>query len=198
MSPEPHEPTDEILLGRALKDRAGAEGRDAATALFARYRGRVYLWCFGYVRDHERALDLAQDALLLAWRSLDSFAGRARFSSWLFAIARNRCLSAMRPVSLLRDASAQLDDLIDPQPGPEERLEAQEDEDRLIALFVQTLEPQEQEAMFLRCVERLPVDEITRTLGVTAASGARGVLQTARRKLAAALARREDVEGRGA
>ena len=47
----------------------------------------------------------------------------------------------------------------------------------------------EQEAIYLRCFERLPVDEITSLLSITGASGARGLLQSARRKLRAALAK---------
>jgi DNA-directed RNA polymerase specialized sigma24 family protein len=42
--------------------------------------------------------------------------------------------------------------------------------------------------LWLRCFEKVPVDEITRMLGITEASGARGVLQRARRRLRAALA----------
>jgi len=45
----------------------------------------------------------------------------------------------------------------------------------------------EQKAIWLRCFERLPIDEITGMLGIEAKSGARGMLQTARRKLKAAL-----------
>jgi DNA-directed RNA polymerase specialized sigma24 family protein len=54
------------------------------------------------------------------------------------------------------------------------------------------LEPQEQQAIWLRCVERMPVDDVTRILGVDGSSGARAVLQRARRKLRAAIERREN------
>ena len=46
-----------------------------------------------------------------------------------------------------------------------------------------TLSPLEQEAVHLRYVEGLPQDRITEILGITQASGARGVLQTCRRAL---------------
>jgi DNA-directed RNA polymerase specialized sigma24 family protein len=63
------------------------------------------------------------------------------------------------------------------------------------------LAPLEQEALWLRCVERMPVDEITRVLGIEGSTGARAVLQSARRKLRAVLDRAHAAEaarnGRG-
>ena len=44
-------------------------------------------------------------ALLKAWRALPDFDARSRFSSWLFAMTRNECLTALRPKLLKRDDS---------------------------------------------------------------------------------------------
>src|SRR5271155_2400355 len=43
------------------------------------------------------AEDAVQDALLAAWQSLGGFAGRASIRTWLYRIATNRCLNALRP-----------------------------------------------------------------------------------------------------
>jgi RNA polymerase sigma factor (sigma-70 family) len=80
-------------LRQFLADTRGEQGRQAAGSLLQRHRQRVYLWCFRYLRDHERALDMAQEVLLLAYRKLPDYSHDARFTSWLFIIARNRCLS---------------------------------------------------------------------------------------------------------
>jgi len=180
---------DEELVRLVQAGGKGLGAEAAADALFGRYRRRVYLWCFRYVHDHERALDLAQDVLLNAWRGLARFDGRVPFACWLYAIARNRCYSAMRPTSLIRDDGADPDALaggID----PEERFEEAEEEASMMGLVTGTLDRIEQDAIYLRCWERLSVDEITRQLGIPGVSGARGVLQTARRKLRAAMGRR--------
>ena len=58
---------------------------------------------------------------------------------------------------------------------------------RIYALIRSALEPEEQKVIWLRCFDRMPVEEITRVLGIESASGARSVLQRARRKLRAAL-----------
>lgn len=184
-------PTDEDLVRIVQTDPDGPRGRAAASELLGRYRVRVYAWCYRLVRDHEQALDLAQDALLSAWKALPRFVERARFSSWMFAIARNRCLTALRTRVLVRDEAVAPEDLLDGGEDPIEELARREEEDHVLGLVRDVLEPREQEALWLRAVERLPVDEITRLMQLDGASGARGLLQTARRKLRAAMARRE-------
>jgi RNA polymerase sigma-70 factor (ECF subfamily) len=179
--------TDEQLIRRFQEDPEGPDGRAAAQELFRRYLRRVYAWCRRYVRDHERALDLAQEALANAWRALPNFDHGSPFACWLFVIARNRCYSAMRPVSLTRDDDEELDDLVDHAPGPDEALERREDEASMLRLIANTLDRREQDALVMRCFERLSVEEITRALQLQTASGARGLLQTARRKLRSAL-----------
>lgn len=69
-------------------------------------------------------------------------------------------------------------------------LATREEEAAMEALLHDHLNPVEQEAIWLRCFEGLPVPEVTRLLGLTHASGARSVLQSAREKLRVALARR--------
>ncbi len=179
--------TEDELVQRARRAPDSASGRGAAAELLGRYRQRVYLWCRRFVREHEHALDLAQDVLLSAYRALPGFEGRAPFSAWLFTITRHRCIRAMRPVRLTRDDGAELDEVIDPAPGPDEVMEQRDEEERVLELIRAHLDAREQDALWLRCVERMPVEEITRVLGLTSASGARGVLQSARRKLRSVL-----------
>jgi RNA polymerase sigma-70 factor (ECF subfamily) len=161
--------------------------RAAAEELFARYRKRVYLLCYRYVKSHERALDVSQDVLLRAYERLDSFDGRSEFSCWLFAIARNRCLNVLRSVSLWHDDGNDPELMPDSGAGPDRQVEEQEDEERILGMIRTVLDPIEQRALWLRCFEKVPVDEITELLGIKAASGARAVLQKARRKLRAAM-----------
>ena len=183
--------TDEDLVRVVQSDPDGPRGRTAASELLGRYRVRTYAWCYRHVRDHELALDLAQDALLSAWKAIPRFVERARFSSWLFAIARNRCLTALRTKSLTRDEGIDPEQLLDDGPDPIEELARRDEEEAVMKAIREVLDPQEQEALWLRAVERVPVDEITRLMNLDGASGARGLLQTARRKLRAAMARRE-------
>lgn len=180
---------DEHLLRIAQGEGDAARRRAAATELVTRYRDAVYLWCFRYTRDRDHALDLSQDVMATVWEKIGTFEGRSKFSSWLFAVTRNRCIDASRRVDLLED-EFEAGEIRDPSPLPDAMLEAGRDEDWLLRTIRAELEPQEQQAIWLRCVERMPVDDVTRILGVDGTSGARAVLQRARRKLRAALERR--------
>jgi len=178
---------DEALVRIAQSAREPDDGRAAAAELLGRFQRAVYLWCFRYVREHEKALDMSQEVLLKTWQALDAFNGRSKFSSWLFVITRNRCLNEMERVSLFEDGEPECDAIEAPACNHARQLEEREDEERILALIRSRLEPEEQKVIWMRCIERLPVDEITRVLGIESASGARGLLQRARRKLKAAL-----------
>lgn len=179
---------DLVRMARTDPNKPGdPQANQAASELLGRYQGRVYTWCRRYVRDHESALDLAQEVLVNAYRNLDTFAGSSQFSTWLFAIARNRCLSEVRRPRLLTSDDMDLDRLPHGQANPEQALEERLDEEAILTIIRENLEPREQDALWMRCFERIPVDTITELLNITEASGARAVLQQARRKLRAAL-----------
>jgi RNA polymerase sigma-70 factor (ECF subfamily) len=186
--------SDEALVLAWRRDPHGRAGRAALEALFARYDERVYAWCFRFCRDHERALDIAQEAQLEAYLSLGSFEGRSRFSTWLFTVTRFRCLRTLRRPRLLYDEELEPDAIPDAGRGPEADVEVRLDAKRLARLVRETLDSREQRALWLRCEEGLPVETITEMLGLESASGARGLLQAARRKLRAALAALEGGE----
>lgn len=61
--------------------------------LLQRYRTRVYALALRILRKPEEAEEAAQDAFIRAFRSLDRFEGRARFSTWLYRITYNTAIS---------------------------------------------------------------------------------------------------------
>ena len=188
----PGQPSDEELIARFRGEPDSEDGRRAVGALLARYQDRVYAWCIRVIRDHELALDVSQAVLIKAWRSLPQFDERSKFSSWLFVIARNESLTALRPRLLRRDPDASPEWFLVDHDHPAAILESREAEETMERLLRDTLSPLEQDAIWLRCFENLRVEDITRMLKIQNVSGARGVLQNAREKLRRALARRRD------
>ena len=174
---------DAALVSLARDWPATTRGRQAAAVLLKRYRANVFRWCRHLLRDEELALDISQEVLLSAYDKLATFADRAQFSSWLFAITRNRCLSQLRRPRLLDGPEEILERLPAPAGGPAHGLELAEEERELRRLLADVLTPREQEAVWLQCIEGYGVDEITEMLGIEGATGARSVLQNARRKL---------------
>ena len=187
--------SDEDLASSYLQEPGSASGRSAVEALFARYDWRVYQWCLRLARDHDTALDLAQEAMLTALRDLEQFEGRARFSTWLYTVVRRRALRLLHRGRRWLADELDEDSMVSQAAGPAEIVELQDEEDWLRKAIQDELDPVEAAALLLRCEEGLPVDEITRLLALPGASGARGVLQSARRKLRSALEHRRQSEG---
>ncbi len=77
--------------------RAAAAGDlDAFDSLVRLYQQPVWRFLCRLVRDPALAEDLAQETFLRAFRKLDGFAHQSRFSTWLFQIARNAGIDALR------------------------------------------------------------------------------------------------------
>ena len=70
--------------------------------LLDRYQEKVFRLAFSILRESGRAEEVAQDIFLKLWEALPSYDGRAALSTWLYTIARNRCLSALRRDSYRR------------------------------------------------------------------------------------------------
>ena len=80
-------------------DLAGAfrDGDERAfAALFERFRRPVYTFALRMLGDADAARDLVQDVFVRVWERRAQLDRPESFRSWLFAVARNRCLSQLR------------------------------------------------------------------------------------------------------
>jgi RNA polymerase sigma-70 factor (ECF subfamily) len=80
----------------------------ALEQLLADYRHKVFRMAVAMLRDAARAEDVTQDIFIKLWRALPIYDGRASVGTWLYTIARNTCLSAIRADGYRR--TAPLDD----------------------------------------------------------------------------------------
>ena len=79
-----------------LISRAQAGDEDAFRALTEPHRRELLVHCYRMLGSLQDAEDALQDTLVGAWQGLGSFGGRASMRTWLYRIATNRCLNALR------------------------------------------------------------------------------------------------------
>jgi RNA polymerase sigma-70 factor (TIGR02960 family) len=184
--------------------RAGDE--DAFAELVAPYRRELHLHCYRMLGSVTDADDLLQETMVAAWRGLGSFVGRSSLRAWLYRIATNRCLNAIRdakrrppavPVppfeppepSRRGDATwlqpypdAWLDAMADPVPGPAARYQGREAVRLAFVAALQRLPPRQTAAVVLCDVLDFSLAEVA-TMLETTPSAVKGLLQRARASL---------------
>jgi RNA polymerase sigma-70 factor (TIGR02960 family) len=79
--------------------RARAGDGEAFRQLTEPHRRELHMHCYRLLGSFQDAEDALQDTLLAAWRALDRFEGRASIRTWLYRIATNQCLNAIRSAS---------------------------------------------------------------------------------------------------
>ena len=82
-----------------LITRARAGDGDAFQELIEPYRRELQVHCYRMLGSLQDAEDALQESLLAAWQGLGGFEGRASIRTWLYRIATNRCLNALRSAS---------------------------------------------------------------------------------------------------
>lgn len=183
--------TDEELM-IALCDSADGEAENLFGELFRRYQPRVIRWCFRLARNRSRALDLGQEVFFKAYRHRQSFRGDSRFSTWLYAIARNHCLSTLKKIADPADSGEpmppRLRDLTTMQ--PDAAIERTERHAEMWRMMNSALDPLETRVMTLHYGFELPLAVITQKLALRNPSGAKAYVVNARRKLNGVIKRR--------
>jgi RNA polymerase sigma-70 factor (TIGR02960 family) len=184
--------------------RAQRGDEDAFAQLTEPYRRELQVHCYRIVGSLQDAEDLLQETLLAAWRGLEQFEGRSSLRTWLYSIATNRCLNALRERGRRPQAAPDwpagaphpsesfaeiswlepypdrlLEGVVDAGPGPEARYEAKEAIALAFVSGLQHLAPRQRAVLVLRDVLGFHADEVAEMLGASAAS-VNSALQRAR------------------
>ncbi|KMO77907.1 RNA polymerase subunit sigma-70 [Mycolicibacterium obuense] len=99
--------------------RARIGDGDAFRALIEPYRRELVVHCYRMMGSLPDAEDMVQNTLLSAWQHLDDFRERASIRTWLYRIATNQCLSALR--SARRRPNVEIDVAAADLPAPTHR-----------------------------------------------------------------------------
>jgi len=183
--------SDEQLVARYQANAGSAEADRCLDALFQRYRPKVALWCLRLASDRESAADLSQEVFLKAFRSLAGFRGDAKFSTWLYTIARNHCFNEIKARASTNETTGDpaLLEVADDATDPLAQLERESSAKMLRELIQSALTDLEARVMTLHYVEELPLESVTRLLRLDNSSGAKAYIVSAKRKLVRAAER---------
>jgi RNA polymerase sigma-70 factor (ECF subfamily) len=154
--------SDDNELAAAL---AARDYRRALTLLMKRHGDRIYRYALGMTGDPQLADEVRQVVFVEAYRDLPSFAGRAPVLTWLFGIARHRCLDAAKTQRRWNRRYKH-----DPPEDAETEDDPAHELDRprlarMITKCLRVLAPAAREAVALRYQQDLPYEEIAVLIG---------------------------------
>ncbi|WP_192255704.1 RNA polymerase subunit sigma-70 [Mesorhizobium silamurunense] len=192
--------------------RPGQPGLDrlAFERLTVAHRRELKLHCYRMMGSLNEADDLVQETFLKAWRARSQFDGRGSARGWLYSIATNSCLNAIKARSSARRIleqperppteggatggpaaelawlepypDAELPDIADDRPGPEARYETRDAVRLAFVAAIQLLPPRQRAALLLCDVLGWSAIETAQLLGGSTAS-INSALQRARATL---------------
>jgi RNA polymerase sigma-70 factor (ECF subfamily) len=156
--------SDEAFMARV------ADGdRRAIRLLFERHQLRVYHFVLRLVGNSATAEDIVSDVFLDLWRHAASFEGRARLSTWILAIARNKAVSAMRRRIDQPLEGTMAEAIPDRAFTAEETLDANQ-QAALLRGCLEQLSPSHREIIDLVYYHEKSVEEVSTIVGVPAAT----------------------------
>ncbi|RKS74071.1 RNA polymerase sigma-70 factor (ECF subfamily) [Motilibacter peucedani] len=178
-----------------LISRARAGDGDAFRALTEPHRRELHVHCYRMLGSVQDAEDALQDTLVAAWRGLPRFAGQASIRTWLYRIATNTCLNAMRTTRRRPAKAWDIPGVEPPEPsrlgqvpwlgafpdsllqgasdlpvGPEALYEQTESISLAFVAALQVLPPRQLAVLVLRDVLGFPASEVAEMLDTTASS----------------------------
>jgi RNA polymerase sigma-70 factor (TIGR02960 family) len=163
-------------VSQQLLSRAVEGDEDAFRELTDRYRRELQFHCYRILGSMQDAEDALQETLVSASRGLARFEERSSLRNWLYRIATNRCLDALRdagrqpppapeppfapppptrmaePTWLEPYPDALLEGIVDASPGPDTRYESRETIELAFIAALQALPPRQRAALLLRDV----------------------------------------------
>ncbi len=180
MQIQEHKTTHLLEMSDGMLALQSLDGNERAfEGLVERYRPALFKFVFNILRDYDQACDILQQVFLQLFMTLPRLNANKPLKSWLFQVARNRCLDELRRKRLVRfseldtftdeEESEVLTFVPDPRPLPEEIVEHHDLQEKLLRA-IQCLPPKFRSVVFLRYAAQLTFSEIARKLGMPEAT----------------------------
>jgi RNA polymerase sigma-70 factor (ECF subfamily) len=131
---------DQLYINRILDGDT-----NAFAVLIDRYKDLVYTLAMRMMKNREEAEEVAQDAFIKAYKSLDKFKGESKFSTWIYRVTYNTCLDRLK-----KNKRTQNTVTID---------EYTEHQVKTIDNALDKIEASEKKEAIQQCIEMLPSDD---------------------------------------
>ncbi|MFC1736591.1 RNA polymerase sigma factor [Candidatus Hydrogenedentota bacterium] len=148
---------------------------DAFEKLVVKYEKQIFAFCMRMIGSRDDAADLTQEVFLRAYKSIKSYKPKAKFSTWLYTIARNQCYNFTRDRSTRRKhvMDGQLlgeDEAVDPvvpdaAKSPEHNARMGEYAE-LIRRALNDLSEEHRAVILLREYQGMSYEEMSKVLGI--------------------------------
>jgi len=145
--------TDDIYYIEAVRNG----NVQAFSFLIEKYQKLVYTLALKLLKKPEEAEEMAQDTFIKAFQKLDSYEGKSKFSTWLYSITYNACISE------LRKRRIEFKSLDDRQISDQKK----EDQEKYLNLALEKLPEDDQVLVTLYYYESQSMDEISQITGLT-------------------------------
>jgi RNA polymerase sigma-70 factor, ECF subfamily len=137
-----------------LADQAQAGCLVSFERIVEQSKDRLFSYLVQLVGNAQDAEDIAQETFIKAYRHLHSFDGRSRFTTWLYAIAKNTAFTHLRR----RKPSQPIEDMAETLAAPPERIDSEQVNS--VWSIARTLKPQLFEVLWLFYGEGFSLKEI--------------------------------------
>lgn len=192
-----------------LVERLKRRDEAAFNELVRAYERRVFRLVLRMLGDRAEAEDVAQDVFITVFKSIDSFRGESKLSTWMFRVATNHCKNRIKYLDRrARGKKGELDELAEhgalesasmassaTVARPDQQAEANQIEG-IVRAAIAELDEDQRELVILRDVENMSYEEIQQITGLPEGT-VKSRLHRARLQLAKAVQRASEPRGDG-
>lgn len=141
----------------------------AFSVLVEKYQKMVYSLALKLLKRPEDAEELAQDTFIKAYQKIDSYEGKSKFSTWLYSITYNACISELRKrrIEFASIDDRQISDQDEMKMHDYYRETKKEDQEKYLNLALSKLPEDDQVLVTLYYYENQSMDEISMITGLT-------------------------------
>ncbi|MEI8114929.1 MAG: RNA polymerase sigma factor [Bacteroidia bacterium] len=156
----------------------------AFSMLVEKYRKMVYTLALKLMKRPEDAEELAQDTFIKAYQKLDTYEGKSKFSTWLYSITYNACISELRKrrIDFKSLEEQRLSDQDEMRMHDYYSENKKEDQEKYLNLALSKLPEDDQVLVTLYYYEYQSMDEISEITGLTV-SNIKVKIHRARKKM---------------